>query len=374
MIPRLVPSRFTALVLVAALVAGRYAWGKLRDFESRRRLIGFVKRALQWEFWPAWAAYLPLLPYLLYLAAKHRSLTLFTAANPGMYSGGLVGESKSESLRHLSTVPGAVAEFTLIPAGTAAQAEEFPVVLKPDKGERGTGVAIVRSSEDLNEYLRGATGDTILQRYIPGREYGVYYVRYPDEAQGRVLYVTEKRFPMVTGDGRSELKDLIFRDPRAVCMASAYLRVAKRPVDSIPAAGEQVSLVEIGSHCRGAVFLDGSHLITPELDRAIDRVSQTHPGFYLGRYDVRTPSAEALQRGEFHVIELNGVSSEATHVYDPAVTIREAYRVMGRHWRTAFEIGAVNRARGVSPMSARELLGLLFPPRAPRAARAVYLA
>src|SRR5205823_2177502 len=119
------------------------------------------------------------------------------------------------------------------------------------------------------------------------------------------------------GDGRTSLKNLILGDPRAVCMASAYERTAKRPLDAVPAAGEQVQLVEIGSHCRGTVFLDGSRWITPALSAAIDRVSQAHPEFYLGRYDVRTESLEALQRGEFTVIELNGVSAEATHVYDP---------------------------------------------------------
>ena len=335
----------------------------LRQHESRRRLIGFMKRKIRWEFWPAWAAYLPLLPYLIYLAIRYRSTTLFTAANPGMFCGGLIGESKSEILRHLNNVPGAVADFVLLPAGATLGVEEFPVVVKPDVGERGTGVAIVRSVEELNHYLQNATGDTIVQRYVPGCEYGIYYVRYPDEGNGRVLYVTEKHFPSVTGDGRNSLQHLILSDPRAVCMASAYLRVAKTPVDSVPTAGQQVQLVEIGSHCRGTVFLNGSHLITRELTNSIDRISQAHPGFHLGRFDVRTGSAEALQRGEFQVIELNGVSAEATHVYDPAVSIREAYQVMAQHWRTAFEIGAINRARGVSAMSARALLRLLLPKR-----------
>ncbi len=100
-----------AVVLVFALLAA----GQLRQFESRRRFVGFLKRRVQWEFWPMWATYLPLVPYLVFLAIKHRSLTLFTAANPGIPSGGLVGESKSQILRHLSQV----AEFTLVPASSA---------------------------------------------------------------------------------------------------------------------------------------------------------------------------------------------------------------------------------------------------------------
>jgi hypothetical protein len=332
----------------------------------RCRLVGFLRRKVQWEFWPMWAMYLPLLPYLLFLAAKHRSLTLFTAANPGIPSSGLVGESKSQILGHLAKVPDAVGEFILVPAGSSVRNDEFPIVLKPDIGERGSGVAIVRSQQEANAYLRAATGDTIMQRYIPGCEFGIYYVRYPDEPRGRVLHVTEKRFPSVKGDGHSSLRELILRDPRAVCIAAAYFSVAKLPLGAVPAAAERVQLVEIGSHCRGAIFLDGSRLITPALTAAADRVSQAHPGFYLGRYDVRAESVEALQRGEFRVIELNGVSAEATHIFDPAISLVVAYRVMRSHWRTAFEIGAINKARGFVPMRLGELLRLVLPAKKPR--------
>ena len=353
----------------AGLVSVLFAAGKLRNFEVRRRVVGFLKRKVQWEFWPMWATYLPLVPYLVSLAIKHRSFTLFTAANPGIPSGGLVGESKSEILGHLSQA----AEFKLVPVGAHSRISQFPVVLKPDVGERGSGVAIVRSQQEADCYLRGATVDTIAQRYVPGLEFGVYYVRDPRATKGRVLYITEKHFPEVTGDGRTNLRDLILADPRAVAMASAYERVAKRPLDSIPAKGEPVQLVEIGSHCRGTIFLDGSHWITPALNSAIDRVSQEHPEFYVGRYDVRAESVEALQRGEFWVIELNGVSAEATHVYDPDVSLREAYRVMRLHWRTAFEIGAINRARGFPPMKLATLLRLVLPRPKSRDARPVAL-
>lgn len=310
---------------------------------------------LRWEFWPSWAAYLPLIPYFVWLAVKHRSLTLFTAANPGIASGGLVGESKSRILRELGQ------EFELIPVGSSFRAGEFPVVLKPDVGERGSGVLIARNQGQVDAYLRAATCETIAQRYYPGCEFGVYYVRYPEQAHGAVHYVTEKRFPYVTGDGRASLRELILGDARAACMAEAYFRAAKEPLDSVPAAGRRVQLVEIGSHCRGTMFLDGSRWITPELSRAVDELSRRHAGFHLGRYDVRAASVEALQRGKFHVIELNGVSAEATHVYDPAVSLREAYRVMRLHWRTAFEIGEMNRARGAVPMGLGALLQLVLP-------------
>lgn len=332
-------------------------------FAQRRRLIGFLKRIFRWEFWPPWLAYLPLLPYFVFLAARHRSLTTFTAANPGIPSGGLVGESKSEILEALQD-SGRVAEFRLLPSGSgpAGAAEVmaqmdfcFPVVLKPDVGERGSGVAVVRSQEEMAAYLRDSEAPVILQEYIAGGEFGIFYYRYPGQARGTVFSVTEKLFPEVVGDGRSTLAELILDDDRAVCIARAYAESVKRPLSDVPKAGERVRLVELGSHCRGAIFLDGRRLLTPALEQAIDRVSQTHPGFFFGRFDVRTPSVEALREGIFTVIELNGVSAEATHIYDPAVSLIDAYRTLFQQWRMAFEVGEANKKRGARPTPLREL-------------------
>ena len=59
---------------------------------------GLWRRWTRWEFWPTWALYMPLTPYLVWLALKHRSLTLFTAANPDIPAGGFIGESKFDIL------------------------------------------------------------------------------------------------------------------------------------------------------------------------------------------------------------------------------------------------------------------------------------
>ena len=323
-----------------AIAGAAVCWQIARlPWQTRRRMLGWLRRNTRWEFWPSWLTYLPIVPYLVYLGVKHRSLTLFTAANPGIPSGGFAGESKSAILSHLPRVP----EFRIVRAGDTVEVSEFPVVLKPDVGERGTGVVIARSQEEVETYLSAARIDTIVQRYVGGLEFGVFYYRYPGEASGRISSITEKRFPEVVGDGVSRLSDLVLRDYRAVCLAHVYL--ARQP-DRVPAAGERVRLVELGSHCRGAIFLDGSCYNTPELEAAIDAVARSHPGFYFGRFDLRTPSIADLQAGRFQVLELNGVSAEAAHIYDPAVGLLEAHRVMFRHWRIAFEIGAANRAAG----------------------------
>lgn len=113
------------------------------------------------------------------------------------------------------------------------------------------------------------------------------------------------------------------------------------------------------SHCRGAVFLNGGAIETPELLRSIDTISATYDGFYFGRYDIRTPSVDEFQAGRnFKIVELNGVTSEVTHIYQPGSSLRNAYRDLRRQWRIAYEIGARNIENGAVPTKIRTLLAM----------------
>jgi hypothetical protein len=129
--------------------------------------------------------YPPVVCYILYLMVKHRSVTLFTAANPAIVAGGVVGESKYAILQALAGSAPFVARARLIGAAltpkdkvaTAAafMADEglaFPVVLKPNQGQRGSGVVVVRSEERLRRWLSQSTVDTIIQEYAGGPEFG----------------------------------------------------------------------------------------------------------------------------------------------------------------------------------------------------------
>jgi membrane protein DedA with SNARE-associated domain/pimeloyl-ACP methyl ester carboxylesterase len=345
----------------------------LLSWRGRRRLVGRWRRLVAWEFWPAWAFYPPVVLWIVWLALRHRSAALWCLANPGIPGGGVVGESKSQILAALaSRSPGreAVPVFVALPAALGADervrrfdafraehALEFPVVVKPDAGQRGSGVLIARTADEAHHYLATASIDLVAQAYAPGLEFGVFYVRLPDEPSGRIISVTEKHLASVVGDGRRTLEELVLADRRAVCLADYYLHKNHEHVNEVPAAGVRVVLGNLGTHARGAIFLDGAELATPALTRAVDELSKCFEGFHFGRYDLRAPSREALARGEgLRVIELNGVTSESTHVYDPRHSVFHGWAVFARQWSLAFEAGAQNRRRGAVPPS---LLGLL---------------
>ena len=341
-------------------------------YAGRRGLVRRWKRLTRWEFWPAYIFYVPVFAYILYLGVRFRGITLFTAANPPIPAGGFVGESKQEILEHLRDMGGAVPHSMLLREGPnegrisraksflATYGLTFPVVLKPDAGQRGSGVAIIRSLSALEDYISRAGFPVIVQEYIPGAEFGIFYVRHPCEKRGYILSITEKQMPVVTGDGIKSLEQLILGDDRAVAMAPYYIERNRAEVHRILAAGEQVQLVEIGTHSRGAIFLDGGRHLTKALEDAIDRIASRFAGFYFGRFDVRVPSAEDLEAGRsLRVIELNGVTSEATHIYDAKLGLVDAYRVLFRQWRLAFEIGCENRVRGTEATSALKLFQML---------------
>lgn len=336
----------------------------------RAQLSITLERARRWEFWPAWLYYLPILVWILWLGLRHRSPTAFTAANPAMDAGGVVGERKHQVLAPLQAhAPDLVASFELIPDGgpelrraqalRLAERFGYPLVLKPDVGQRGRGVFVARSAEDIREYLSRFDGVLIAQRHVGGEEYGVFIARMPGQAEVEVLSIVHKTFPSVTGDGRLSLRELILADARARLISATLFQRWAAELDRAPARGERLALVEIGSHCRGSLFLDATHETTPALIRTLSRLADAVPGYGFGRIDLRVPSAEQFRRGEgLQVLELNGVTAESAHIYHPDTPLLDGYRAMFRQWSLAFAIGAAQARLGAYVTGPLELLRL----------------
>jgi hypothetical protein len=322
------------------------------------------------EFWPGWLFYMPVVAHWLMLGLRHGDFSLPTAANPRITTGGLCGESKLSILGQVgpeaqglvAPACGILARPDGVLAAEAAMAGfglAYPVVAKPDIGCNGTGVRLVRNRAALDGYLRAfPSGETVvLQHYVSApNEAGIFYVRHPDEKRGRITSLTIKQPPVVVGDGRSTLRALILADERARLVPHLYLERLKDRLALVPAQGETVQLVFVGNHCKGSIFRNGSGLVTPALTDAIERLVRSIPEFYFGRIDVRFDSITSLRRGiGFQVIEINGVGSEATHIWDPSTKLLDAWRTQFFHYGAAFRIGAANRRRGFSSSGVRAM-------------------
>ena len=193
----------------------------------------------------------------------------------------------------------------------------------------------------------------LLQRLVPHQgEAGIFYCRRPGEQNGRIVSVTLKYFPHVTGDGQRTLRELILADPRAGPLSHLYLRRHTARLDEVPRAGVSIRLAFAGSHSRGAIFRNGTHLVTPAMEARFDAIAQAMPEFHFGRFDVRFKDFAEVQRGEgFTILEVNGAGAESTHIWDRRTGLLQAWRDLMRQYRWLFEIGAANRARGFKPMS-----------------------
>lgn len=359
------------LFLVFKLIIHFWRW------KNRRLFVGRLKRILNWEFWPIRVFYFPVVVYVLFLALKYRSLTVFTCANPGILAGGFIGESKNAIyeglcaktdnhpffLRHLLLSTNETAAENIQKAGAFINDARlsFPVVLKPDAGERGIGVKIIRDEQELGIELGAMRHDLVLQEFFDGIEASVFYYRYPKSGRSFIFSITEKRFPLLTGDGSSDLETLILKDPRAVCLAKRYFAQNKDRLRDVPAKAEKIRIINIGTHSMGAIFLDGAHLVSESLFESVDKIARGFDGFYFGRFDIRSKSFDDFRRGEnIKIIELNGVTSESTNIYDPKFSLKDAYKILFEQWRIAFEIGRQNQLNGVRPTSIGNLARLIL--------------
>ncbi len=330
-----------------------------------------------YEFWPMWAFYPPVLAYAAWLMLRHRGALLPTVANPSFPGGGFVGESKAAILDlAVKEAPEWVAPFVRIERPAApgdieqetrdalatlhAAGLDLPVVAKPDLGCRGAGVKLVDTRERLAAYLRAfpAGATLLLQQLVPHEgEAGVFYVREPGAARGRIVSLTLKYFPHVIGDGRRTLRELIEADPRAGRVPQLYLRRHAARLHEVPRAGEAVRLAFAGSHSRGAIFRDGTALVTPAMEARFEAIARALPEFHFGRFDLRFARFADLQRGEgFTILEINGAGAESTHIWDRRTPLLKAWRDLMRQYRWLFQIGAANRARGHRPLALREFL------------------
>ncbi len=332
------------------------------------------KPASFFEFWPGFVFYVPVAGFWVWQSLRYRSITLPSLANPRIEAGGICGESKTDILdlagpqaqawiaRYIGITtlghPGgddlAVAEAAMRQADL-----DYPVVAKPDMSCNGAGVRLIRDRQAMARYLAEYPRATRLQlqALAPDEgEAGIFYIRRPGEAKGRITSVTLKFPPVVEGDGKASIRALIRADARLEAISNILLPKLGAEAARVPVLGERVQLVFVGNHCRGSIFKNGAQVVTPALEARIEEIAQAIPELYFGRFDMRYSSLAALRRGEgFKIIEVNGAGSEATHIWDNETRIRDAYATQFFHYGEAFAIGAALRAKGAKPYGAWRL-------------------
>lgn len=265
----------------------------------------------------------------------------------------MVGEKKSDIFK---LIPDQYIPKTLLiekgdieRAALEAERMGFPLIAKPDVGERGNWVSKLHSLNELKKYVETCPVDFLLQEMVDYPiELGVFYVKYPGE-QGKVTSIVRKDFLSVAGDGQSTISELLKKNTRAVMTAdleSEYLQLIGQ---EIPADGERILIEPIGNHCRGTKFLNDNHEIDEALNEAFNKLADQIPDLYFGRFDIKCQSYEDLKElKSFMILELNGAGAEPAHIYQPGYPLWKAYRDILWHLSVLSDISALNRKNGHS--------------------------
>lgn len=286
-----------------------------------------------------WVFYAPFVPYWLWKSFKSGSLTYFCKVNPGMEFGGFLDYSKYKILNQIPDEFKPKTQFIPDKNGTETL-PDFPFIVKPDLGERGVNVEVIRDKNEWEKYP--LEKDLIIQEFIDlPFEFGIFYVKFP-ESSGQILSITGKEFLEFESDGNSTLRSFIENNIRAYPRKDYLFQKFKDQLDSVYPKGTKILLEPIGNHNRGTMFYDASNLISNELALKLDEISELIDGFNYGRFDVKTSSEEDLKKGNFIILEINGANSEATHIYDPNYNLIRAYREVKRHLDFQFQIAKMN--------------------------------
>lgn len=229
----------------------------------------------------------------------------------------------------------------------------YPLILKPDIGLVGKGVIKVVNEQAAYACVNKIAGDYLLQKFTPfAFECGIFYVR--QSGQPKITGINQKHFPTVTGNGKDNLQQLALQHYRYTHHWSTFLQYFD--LTQIPALGEEVCLSFIGSHTMGCKFTDDTHWLCPELEKAIFSVFEYQPNFNFGRLDVKAESKEAMLRGEFVIIEINGVSSLPTHMFDPDYSLIDAYKIFFKHGKYLVDIAKEHRLQAMDLLPLGEIL------------------
>lgn len=325
-----------------------------------------LRRLFRFEFWPFWLFYFPTYFNWAILAFKARYTTYFTATNPLMNNSGALNVSK---LSYLSRLPNTWVPKTQFITKSITKNElkeafhaletTFPIILKPDRGERGKEVTLIKDFDQLVKKVKASRyRSLLLQTYCNyPQEVGLLFYRFPNQKQGRISSITTKEFCVLKGDGKSSWEELLRKNLRIKHRIEDLLKRESIDWKKIAIKGEKHLIEPIGSHNLGTKFINRNDLNSTLLEERINHWADQLPGFYYGRFDVKFKDWESLLQGkDFSLMEINGVNAEPTHIYQPGYGMFKAYRDIFSHMKIIYEISEQNRSLGIEPKRLKPFL------------------
>lgn len=314
------------------------------------------KRLWHYEFWPFWLFYIPAYFYYFFLAIKAKRWVYFSVLNPCMNYAGAFLTSKQ---RYLSKLPNKwVPKQILVYPKTSvseivAQLNKkqlfYPLIAKPDMGERGKNVEKLNTVEDLIRYVKTNNQPFLIQEFIDYPiELGILFY-WDIDGTPIISSIGKKEFCSVTGDGKSTLEMLVSENIRVKHRLQKIRDKFKQKWMEIVPTGQDILIEPIGNHNRGTKFLDAREIYSNEMLSWMSSCLSNLKGFDYGRVDLKISDLMSFKKNEgIKIMEINGVNSEPIHIYDPKYSIRNAYKDIFHHMRIIFKLSQ-NKVKPNSP-------------------------
>ena len=305
-----------------------------------------LKRILNYEFWPFWVFYFPAYFYYFFLAIKAKRWVYFSILNKSMNFGGAFLTSKNTYLKNIPKewVPRTLFvpkdyDFENVQKSLAAEKITFPLIVKPDMGERGKNVALLSNSYELEKYLNKIKQPIVVQEYISYPiEVGILFY-WDTNNKPCISSIGVKKFCEIEGNGKDTLKKLVSKNYRIAKRKNLLAKKFKRQWHKIIPNGKTILLEPIGNHNLGTAFYDGSKHYSDEMLQWIANCVKNIPGFDYGRLDLKINHWNAFKKNqEIKILEINGVNSEPIHIYDPACSIWKAYKTIFYHMNIIYKL------------------------------------
>jgi hypothetical protein len=325
----------------------------------------FFKKAeliWRWKYWPTALFYVPVMLYVLLIAAtKAGKVFYFAAANPDVPLGGFSGDSKFAILARVpeEILPATVVitrdavSFDTVKAQLDESGIQFPLIVKPDSGERGFLVKKLNNIDELVHYHYAHDMTYIIQEFIScPMEFSVLVHNAGNNFQ--ISSFIQKEYMSLTGDGCSTIKDLVMNSHKS-CFKKDVCRNLTHEFSRVLRNGEIYVPMNIGNLSYGTSFINLGASIDDEMTTAFKKINDSIGLFNYARYDLKCNSLADLKAGKFYVMEINGVKGEPLHIYSDGFTgLLNAYREVYRHWGFVYDISRRNMNNGAKCPGLRE--------------------
>ena len=316
-----------------------------------------------WEYYPWQLIYFPVYFYYLFNVLRTGKFFYFSNVNRGMKNAGFFGNTKTEMYKMLPI--GSYPTTIFVPSGMVVEKIEalllqnnldYPLIIKPNIGERGEHLEKLENKLDLQQYIGTYCMDCIIQPFVPYNfECSIFCYRQLEKDTMKITSIVGKDFLKIKGDGLRTIEQLIDASYRAFLQKEALRKKWASRFDVIPLAEEVVILRPNANHSKGASFFSLHECIDEQIEQLVDFFCKSMPSFQYGRFDIRCESLAALKDlKHYKIIEVNGIGAEPIDMYIPGTSVIRSWRILLKHWQIMYSISSKNRKQGLYGISDME--------------------